>query len=270
MPPRTSSKWRHPGAFNFLVKRSRFKKTAGTAGIAWYTMFRWDRSHFSLKVIDTLFLSLEGMTQESHHFSDGRFNPGVIFRTQRVSIIPLFPLFPYTYKLKPDFIKLGEIYGIDGVTVKRWELLYEGSIIDGVRHFNINYDREFHFARQRMLDLSILFLGIINFVIHYKEEVGVISKKTQTNTNHKKKNKKTSKNVAYVPSRIYSVNVVPDEPKIRKSSERHTEAWDVRGHIRQYKNGKVVWIKPYVKGNKDKVQPKEYKVTNIKDQPVSQ
>lgn len=41
------------------------------------------------------------------------------------------------------------------------------------------------------------------------------------------------------------------------------EAWGVRGHIRRYKSGKEVYIKPYVKGkNKDKVSPKDsiYKI----------
>ena len=41
---------------------------------------------------------------------------------------------------------------------------------------------------------------------------------------------------------------------------RHIEAWGVRGHERHYKNGKVVFIKPYTKG---KGKPKEtvYEIT---------
>ena len=30
---------------------------------------------------------------------------------------------------------------------------------------------------------------------------------------------------------------------------RHCEAWSVRGHYRRYKSGKVVYIKPHIKGN---------------------
>ena len=40
---------------------------------------------------------------------------------------------------------------------------------------------------------------------------------------------------------------------------RRCEAWSVRGHYRHYKNGKVVFIAPYIKG-KGRVKPKEYKV----------
>lgn len=32
---------------------------------------------------------------------------------------------------------------------------------------------------------------------------------------------------------------------------RHTAAWEVRGHYRHYKNGKVVFIKPHTKGHGD-------------------
>ena len=42
-----------------------------------------------------------------------------------------------------------------------------------------------------------------------------------------------------------------------KKMVRHTEAWTVRGHVRHYKNGKTVFIKPYQKG-KGKVTPKTY------------
>ena len=34
-----------------------------------------------------------------------------------------------------------------------------------------------------------------------------------------------------------------------RSFNRHCEAWGVRGHYRHYKNGKVVFIHPYIKGS---------------------
>lgn len=40
---------------------------------------------------------------------------------------------------------------------------------------------------------------------------------------------------------------------------RHIEAWGVRGHYRKYKNGKVVFIQPYVKG-KGKRKDTEYQL----------
>lgn len=36
----------------------------------------------------------------------------------------------------------------------------------------------------------------------------------------------------------------------KRNYERHTDSWDVRGHYRHYKNGNVVFIKPFKKGDK--------------------
>lgn len=39
------------------------------------------------------------------------------------------------------------------------------------------------------------------------------------------------------------------EPHATRDYHRHCEAWGVRGHYRHYKNGKVVYIKPHIKGS---------------------
>lgn len=39
------------------------------------------------------------------------------------------------------------------------------------------------------------------------------------------------------------------EPHLARKYHRHCEAWGVRGHYRHYKNGKVVYIKPHIKGS---------------------
>ena len=45
----------------------------------------------------------------------------------------------------------------------------------------------------------------------------------------------------------------------RKKMEYHCLAWSVRGHFRTMKNGKKVFVRPYVKGKeKDKYVPKDY------------
>ena len=44
-----------------------------------------------------------------------------------------------------------------------------------------------------------------------------------------------------------SVNPLP-----KKSYERHSDGWEVGGHMRRYKNGKEVWIAPFDKGKKSK------------------
>ena len=45
----------------------------------------------------------------------------------------------------------------------------------------------------------------------------------------------------------------------RKKQEYHCLAWSVRGHFRTYRNGKKVFVRPYIKGKeKDKFIPKDY------------
>lgn len=46
---------------------------------------------------------------------------------------------------------------------------------------------------------------------------------------------------------------------IKKHYNRYAKSWNVVGHKRVYKSGKVVWIKPYTKGNKnEKIKSKTY------------
>ncbi len=52
---------------------------------------------------------------------------------------------------------------------------------------------------------------------------------------------------------------MPTEEEI-KHYERHMLGWTVRGHWRTYQNGKKVWIKPHVRGDKDNVEGKVYRI----------
>lgn len=55
---------------------------------------------------------------------------------------------------------------------------------------------------------------------------------------------------------IGEVSTKSEKTRIKKMIT--CEAWGVRGHYRRYKNGKVVYIKPYVKGKKrNEVEPKD-------------
>ncbi len=49
------------------------------------------------------------------------------------------------------------------------------------------------------------------------------------------------------------------EKLYKRTYTKHIQSWTVRGHIRRYKSGKTVYIKPYVKG-KGKKESKIYKV----------
>lgn len=55
--------------------------------------------------------------------------------------------------------------------------------------------------------------------------------------------------------------VYPNDGKGERAFTRHTDSWLVRGHLRHYKSGKVVSIKPYVKGDRSvPVRNKIYRV----------
>lgn len=56
---------------------------------------------------------------------------------------------------------------------------------------------------------------------------------------------------------VYRYSGNPDN--ISKEYQRHIESWTVRGHVRRLKNGKLIQVKPHVKGKKE-VTPKIYKV----------
>ena len=62
-------------------------------------------------------------------------------------------------------------------------------------------------------------------------------------------------------NKIYTIRG-GNAPTVGKGERiRHCEAWEVVGHYRHYKNGRVVYIAPYYKGkNKNAVKGKTYKL----------
>ena len=55
--------------------------------------------------------------------------------------------------------------------------------------------------------------------------------------------------------------VYPNRGNGDRAYTRHIESWAVRGHIRRYKSGKVAYIKPFIKGDRNvPVQNKVYQV----------
>lgn len=60
---------------------------------------------------------------------------------------------------------------------------------------------------------------------------------------------------------------ITKERLTRQHSEfiRRTEAWNVRGHARHYKSGKVIWVDSYIKGNKEKYDGEIYSISPKED-----
>jgi len=84
---------------------------------------------------------------------------------------------------------------------------------------------------------------------------------------HNKKNKCKAVEVRYL--RLIDEPVpVRDENAEKRSM--NCPCWGVMGHVRHYKSGKTIWIKPYRKGKErkkpDSYQPKEYEIPERRSQ----
>lgn len=96
-------------------------------------------------------------------------------------------------------------------------------------------------------DLSILFYALNITIMNLPHKIKERKEKATTTVEQKKKGRKTYKSVVYLKT-IYELD---PKFKITKSDLHHIikcPAWGVRGHKRHYKNGMVVYIKPYIKG----------------------
>lgn len=101
----------------------------------------------------------------------------------------------------------------------------------------------------------------LNYISEPKKEVLVSQTKETKKSGKSKKRKSGGK--TYIYKKTYKVTDV--ETKIeRREYNRIRESWGVRGHWRQYKSGKKVWIEEHTKGKKEEAQDlQEYRITKI-------
>lgn len=93
----------------------------------------------------------------------------------------------------------------------------------------------------------------------------ILPKSEKTNSGSKPVSKKDKRAKIVIDGNISVVPGVKTNFKIRKGFviNRHTDVWGVAGHIRHYRDGKIVYIKPYKKGpGREKSNPdaKTYQV----------
>lgn len=141
---------------------------------------------------------------------------------------------------------------------KNYRTLKSDISIETVNHLGITSENAIRFLDS----VTTSHVSLMNYMALYKDVRERVSSRTMTTfpSNKNKKKKKKIKNVRPITTVVYSVhfpteNVTEQE---KKEYNRMKEAWKVRGHWRELKSGKMVWIKPYVKGNKDKVEPVTY------------
>jgi hypothetical protein len=106
--------------------------------------------------------------------------------------------------------------------------------------------------------------ALMLFMAYYREEVKVEQRIERRPAKHKKK-KRTAQGRQPLIRRIYTVTdfdstalVKPEQAKRGYTKPDHEV--NVRGHLRRYKSGKVVWVKPSVKYKGKTAHHKEYEL----------
>lgn len=111
---------------------------------------------------------------------------------------------------------------------------------------------------QALLYISLLSLEEVSEEFLVKEEKVHTVKKSSSSAKGSKKRSKSPVRLRKVTTKVYTFKEPTEGEK--RSYERKTDAWNVRGHWRTYKkSGKRVWIPPYPKGEGVK-EGKEYKL----------
>lgn len=112
-------------------------------------------------------------------------------------------------------------------------------------------------------DMIGVFFAVNAYFLHrvtLDEEIPEKVAKTHSMGGNKTQNRKDRRVVKHL-NKIYTIRGKNISSGTGATRVRHCEAWEVVGHYRHYKNGRVVYIAPYCKGkNKNAVRGKTYKV----------
>lgn len=101
------------------------------------------------------------------------------------------------------------------------------------------------------------FRALMLFAAYYHEEVQRtrVVERTAKPGKNRKSGKRSNRRMPTVRKYTVGGEMLNELPR---KYERHTESWGVRGHYRTYKSGRVVWVRPYTKGDAEKRNDKEY------------
>lgn len=131
--------------------------------------------------------------------------------------------------------------------------------------FNRMGNGEEGFADKLANDLLGLHASLMAYMEYYgdnKEYVVAKKEKDVKHTGSRKKAKSSKKRkIVKIKRTIYKISIDEKAVKVdRKKYERQIEKWNVRGHWRETKTGKKVWVKPHVKGNGEDTTGKNYRL----------
>ena len=105
------------------------------------------------------------------------------------------------------------------------------------------------------------FRSLMLFSAYYREDIERTKTVSRTDGNRKpgKKGKRSNRRPLIVRRYTVGAEMLSELPAPKKEWHGYRESFGVRGHYRRYQNGKVVWVRPYVKkGLADKKSDREF------------
>ncbi|KFX58345.1 hypothetical protein HYH39_06710 [Clostridium botulinum] len=91
-------------------------------------------------------------------------------------------------------------------------------------------------------------------------ETRIHTKKVQSKKDKRAGKKPKVKLIKQNIIRINTDNIKEPTEEEKREYERHIAGWTVRGHWREYKSGKKIWIKPQIRGDKEQMESKIYEI----------
>lgn len=91
-----------------------------------------------------------------------------------------------------------------------------------------------------------MFLLVNAYFFHYKQDISELEVKTVRRKGAVVKGKYKYQNIKHL-DKLYMLNNISIR-KIAKKKQWHLDCWGVVGHIRHLRNGKQVYVRPYIKG----------------------
>lgn len=191
--------------------------------------------------------------------------------SQRLKGVPVKPVFPEAeIDFQEEEIKLrfkdegSDIVWFEaemgGVKVVEWRSNLETGDIPEL-HISGEGDRKIKLGMLLAQDNTVAkcvgkFRGLMLFAAYYREEVER-TKVIERTVKKRKNGKRSSGGKRMLTTRKYMIGeeILSELPR---KYERHTDGWSVRGHYRTLKSGKTVWVRPFVKGQRENVVGQDY------------
>jgi hypothetical protein len=144
-------------------------------------------------------------------------------------------------------------------------------ILNGIKNYaelksdlTINTDSHIGLKKEQAIPyldaITSSHIALMNYMELYRDVRERVLFQTVRKTVTKKTKNGKKKNTRPITIVVYNVKIplvaVTDEE--RRAYQLMKEAWTVRGHWRTLSSGKKTWVKPHVKGNKEKLEPNIY------------